>query len=94
MTYTGGQRRDYYYGRSSIRVYRKQRQPRPSRSACGTFRGLNERTRAVTSKTGIERSTIDELVDRGYDAVRIDAYPHLVEKDLNRTWTIAPNPSR
>ncbi len=33
---------------------------------------------------------LDELADRGYDAVRIDAYPHLVAHDANREWTLIP----
>ena len=33
---------------------------------------------------------LDELVDRGYDAVRIDAYPHLVAADPDRRWTLLP----
>jgi sugar-binding cellulase-like protein len=31
---------------------------------------------------------LDELVERGYDAVRIDAFPHLIAVDPSRTWTI------
>ncbi|WP_374946198.1 cellulase-like family protein [Agreia sp.] len=31
-----------------------------------------------------------ELVDRGYDAVRIEAYPHLVAADPYRTWELLP----
>src|SRR5580692_4899700 len=31
---------------------------------------------------------LDELVERGYDAVRIDAFPHLIAVDPNRIWTI------
>jgi hypothetical protein len=31
---------------------------------------------------------LDELKDRGYNAVRIDAYPHLVSKDPGREWTL------
>jgi Sugar-binding cellulase-like len=31
---------------------------------------------------------LDELVERGYDAVRIDAFPHLLDVDPDRTWTI------
>ena len=30
------------------------------------------------------------LTDRGYNAVRIDAYPHLVAKDIEREWTLQP----
>lgn len=33
---------------------------------------------------------LDELVERGYDAVRIDAYPHLLAADPSRTWDILP----
>lgn len=33
---------------------------------------------------------LDELKARGYDAVRIDAYPHLVARDPARTWEILP----
>ena len=31
---------------------------------------------------------LQELVERGYNAVRIDAYPHLVSADQNKKWTI------
>lgn len=31
-----------------------------------------------------------ELVERGYDTVRIDAYPHLVAIDASRRWTLKP----
>ncbi len=33
---------------------------------------------------------LDELVERGYDAIRIDAYPHLLVADPTRTWRIQP----
>ncbi|MEX0324944.1 MAG: cellulase-like family protein [Puniceicoccaceae bacterium] len=33
---------------------------------------------------------LDELVERGYNAVRIDAYPHLVSIDPEATWTVLP----
>ncbi|MFI7642578.1 cellulase-like family protein [Nonomuraea sp. NPDC049400] len=33
---------------------------------------------------------LDELVERGYDAVRIDAFPHLVAADPERTWRLLP----
>src|SRR5690348_2478766 len=33
---------------------------------------------------------LEELVARGYDAVRIDAYPHLVAADTHRTWRLLP----
>jgi len=33
---------------------------------------------------------LQELVERGYNAVRIDAYPHLVSADQNKKWTIKP----
>jgi hypothetical protein len=33
---------------------------------------------------------LDELAERGYDAVRIDAYPHLVANGPERMWTLLP----
>ncbi len=33
---------------------------------------------------------LDELVERGYNAVRIDCYPHLVAQDPTKVWTILP----
>lgn len=33
---------------------------------------------------------LDELADRGYDAVRIDAFPHLVSADPLKTWELVP----
>jgi hypothetical protein len=33
---------------------------------------------------------LDELTDRGYNAVRIDPFPHLLSTDPHRTWTIWP----
>jgi sugar phosphate isomerase/epimerase len=33
---------------------------------------------------------LDGLVERGYDAVRIDAYPHLLASDPPRNWHILP----
>ncbi|WP_460787082.1 cellulase-like family protein, partial [Microbacterium insulae] len=33
---------------------------------------------------------LEELVERGYDSVRIDAYPHLVAGGANTTWTLTP----
>lgn len=33
---------------------------------------------------------LDELSERGYNAVRIDAYPHLLALDPTATWTIKP----
>lgn len=33
---------------------------------------------------------LDELKARGYDAVRIDAYPHLIAADKNREWELLP----
>lgn len=32
----------------------------------------------------------DELVERCYDAVRIEAYPHLIAADPNRSWLLEP----
>jgi hypothetical protein len=33
---------------------------------------------------------LSELRDRGYEAVRIDAYPHLIAEDPGRTWELLP----
>ena len=33
---------------------------------------------------------LDELKKRGYDAVRIDAYPHLVHAGAGKTWELLP----
>ncbi len=33
---------------------------------------------------------LDELVERGYNAVRIDAYPHLVADNPTKEWTLLP----
>jgi len=33
---------------------------------------------------------LDELGERGYNAVRIDAYPHLVSSDPEASWTLEP----
>ncbi|MCO4253267.1 cellulase-like family protein [Pseudarthrobacter raffinosi] len=33
---------------------------------------------------------LSELAERGYDAVRIDAYPHLVSADPERKWELPP----
>ncbi|WP_248910000.1 cellulase-like family protein [Halocatena marina] len=35
-------------------------------------------------------TALDELITRGYDAVRIDAYPHLVSADPTHEWTLPP----
>lgn len=33
---------------------------------------------------------LDELAERGYNAVRIDAYPHLLAADPHRMWELLP----
>ncbi|MGQ8335353.1 cellulase-like family protein [Sunxiuqinia sp. A32] len=33
---------------------------------------------------------LDELVERGYNAVRIDAYPHLIGEDSTKEYTLLP----
>ncbi|HEY6372240.1 MAG TPA: cellulase-like family protein [Candidatus Sulfotelmatobacter sp.] len=33
---------------------------------------------------------LDELRERGYDAVRIDPFPHLLAADPQQTWTLWP----
>ena len=34
---------------------------------------------------------LKELKERGYDAVRIDAYPHLIQAGATRTWELLPH---
>ncbi|WP_460787776.1 cellulase-like family protein, partial [Microbacterium insulae] len=36
------------------------------------------------------RSILIQLAERGYDSVRIDAYPHLVASDETSTWPLLP----
>lgn len=33
---------------------------------------------------------LDELQERGYNAIRLDAYPHLVAHDAEKQWTLLP----
>ena len=33
---------------------------------------------------------LEELKERGYDVVRIDAYPHLLHADPDKEWTLLP----
>ena len=33
---------------------------------------------------------LDELVDRGYNAIRMDAFPHLIAEDAEKEWTLIP----
>ncbi len=35
-------------------------------------------------------TALDELKQRGYNAVRIDAYPHLIAAGADREWTLLP----
>lgn len=35
-------------------------------------------------------TALAELADRGYESVRIDAYPHLVHADAHATWRLRP----
>lgn len=63
----------------------------------------NKRPRAITmwEFSWIERRwpgagyedwdrALDELKERGYDAVRIDPFPHLLAADPHKTWTLWP----
>ncbi len=34
---------------------------------------------------------LSELVDRGYDAIRIDAFPHLIDHDPEKEYTLLPH---
>ncbi len=69
----------------------------------GKPRGPGKRPRAITmwDFSWLERrwpgagyenwdKALDELAERGYDAVRIDAYPHLVAVDPKRQWLLKP----
>lgn len=33
---------------------------------------------------------LDQLVERGYNAIRMDAYPHLVSENAEKEWTLIP----
>jgi sugar phosphate isomerase/epimerase len=33
---------------------------------------------------------LDELRERGYDAIRLDAFPHLIATDAEKEWTLIP----
>ncbi len=33
---------------------------------------------------------LDELTERGYNAIRIDAFPHLISYDASKYWTLKP----
>ncbi|HLE27044.1 MAG TPA: cellulase-like family protein [Anaerolineales bacterium] len=35
-------------------------------------------------------TALDELAERGYNAVRIDAYPHLIAENPTKEWTLFP----
>lgn len=35
-------------------------------------------------------TALDELVERGYDTLRIDAYPHLLAEDPEKEWELLP----
>lgn len=35
-------------------------------------------------------AALDQLKERGYDAVRIDAFPHLLSRDKEREWLLLP----
>jgi len=36
-------------------------------------------------------AALNELAERGYDAIRIDAFPHLVAEDPTREWFVEPH---
>jgi sugar phosphate isomerase/epimerase len=36
---------------------------------------------------------LDELVERGYDAVRLEAFPHLLSVDPDAAWEFIPGRS-
>ena len=58
------------------------------RSRCGTSPWLERRWPGAGHEDwdGI----LGELAERGYDAVRIDPYPHLLARAPDREWTLLP----
>jgi sugar phosphate isomerase/epimerase len=77
--------------------------PSESNSPAGTSPSAGKHPRAITmwEFSWIERRwpgagfedwdrALDELVERGYNAVRIDSFPHLLAADPHKTWTLAP----
>lgn len=66
----------------------KRKLERPLAIAMWDFSWLERRWPGA----GYERweDALDELRDRGYDAVRIDAYPHLLAADGDRGWELLP----
>ena len=49
---------------------------------------MNASGAAQGSRTGT--LALRELTERGYEAVRIDAFPHLIAEDPERVWTLLP----
>src|ERR1700709_2850137 len=65
-----------------------QKPPRPLAIAMWDFSWLERRWPGG----GYENwnRALDELVERGYNAVRIDAFPHLVSAGPRRAWELVP----
>ena len=76
---------------------------KPANAAPGSTTGTFKHPRAITmwEFSWIERRwpgagfedwdrALDELSERGYDAVRIDPFPHLLATDPHKTWTLLP----
>ena len=58
-------------------------------SPCGSFPGWKDDGRERDTKTGIRH--LSELVERGYDAVRIDAFPHLIAAGPKKIRKLIPH---
>ena len=67
---------------------RKQKQAQPLAITMWDFSWLERRWPGA----GYEDwdKILDELLERGYNAVRIDAYPHLVAESPAKEWTLIP----
>lgn len=62
----------------------------PLLSPCGIFPGLKGERRWPGAGYEDWDLALTELTERGYDAVRIDAFPHLMAADAHREWTLEP----
>lgn len=66
----------------------KKRLERPLAIAMWDFSWLERRWPGAGFESW--EQALDELMERGYDAVRIDAYPHLMAADPEREWVLKP----
>jgi hypothetical protein len=73
---------------AQVAVTRGSEQKRPRAIAMWDFSWLERRWPGAGYEDWDQ--ALDELVERGYDAVRIDAYPHLVAADPGKSWLLKP----